>query len=205
MLYFFWCAARCFAQTCFFKKGLSFISNRQRRKRRKEGTFCASELAGIEPTPPAPEEQGMPAFTKTLYISTPSPSSRRWRHVNGKVKTEQRNHDSVHSRPLGSRGHGAARTDGTGRAVFLSLRPRPLSRGRRRAVGHGSARVGAVGPVGDEEAHPGNDSAQVWRRRRRDTDRRPRRRSWAPVLVPDGGSRPGPGCTGSVECRRATT
>jgi hypothetical protein len=38
------------------KKGLSFISNRQRRK---EGTFCASELAGIEPTPPAPEEQGI--------------------------------------------------------------------------------------------------------------------------------------------------
>ncbi len=32
-------------------KELSFISNRQRRK---EGTFCASELAGIEPTPPAP-------------------------------------------------------------------------------------------------------------------------------------------------------
>jgi hypothetical protein len=30
------------------KKGLSFISNRQRRK---EGTFCAVELAGIEPTP----------------------------------------------------------------------------------------------------------------------------------------------------------
>ncbi len=30
------------------KKGLRFISNRQRRK---EGTFCASELAGIEPTP----------------------------------------------------------------------------------------------------------------------------------------------------------
>ncbi len=41
------------------KKGLSFISNRQRRK---EGTFCASGLAGIEPTPPAPEEQGMRAF-----------------------------------------------------------------------------------------------------------------------------------------------
>jgi hypothetical protein len=38
-------------------KGLSFISNRQRRK---EGTFCASELAGIEPTPPAPEEQAKP-------------------------------------------------------------------------------------------------------------------------------------------------
>ena len=31
-------------------KGLGFISNRQRRK---EGTFYASELAGIEPTPPA--------------------------------------------------------------------------------------------------------------------------------------------------------
>ncbi len=41
------------------KKGLSFISNRQRRK---EGTYCASGLAGIEPTPPAPEEQGMCAF-----------------------------------------------------------------------------------------------------------------------------------------------
>ncbi len=35
-------------------KGLSFISNRQRRK---EGTFCASELAGIEPTP-APKGEG---------------------------------------------------------------------------------------------------------------------------------------------------
>jgi hypothetical protein len=42
-----------------YHKGLSFISNRQRRK---EGTFCASELSGIEPTPPAPNEQGMPAF-----------------------------------------------------------------------------------------------------------------------------------------------
>ncbi len=41
------------------KKGLSFISNRQRQK---EGTYCASGLAGIEPTPPAPEEQGMRAF-----------------------------------------------------------------------------------------------------------------------------------------------
>ncbi len=33
----------------------NFISNRQRRK---EGTFCASELAGIEPTPPAPKGAG---------------------------------------------------------------------------------------------------------------------------------------------------
>ncbi len=40
-------------------KGLSFISNRQRRK---ECTFCASELAGIEPTLLAPDKQGMPAF-----------------------------------------------------------------------------------------------------------------------------------------------
>jgi hypothetical protein len=38
------------------KKGLSFIQ-------RREGTFCASEFAGIEPTPPDPEEQGMPALT----------------------------------------------------------------------------------------------------------------------------------------------
>ena len=35
-------------------RGLSFISNRQRRN---EGTFCASGLAGIEPTPPAPEDR----------------------------------------------------------------------------------------------------------------------------------------------------
>jgi hypothetical protein len=34
------------------QKGLSFISNRQRRN---EGTFCASELAEIEPTPTAPK------------------------------------------------------------------------------------------------------------------------------------------------------
>ena len=38
---------------------LSFISN---RKRQEEGKFCASELAGIEPTSPAPKEQGMLAF-----------------------------------------------------------------------------------------------------------------------------------------------
>jgi hypothetical protein len=38
---------------------LAYVHDRQRRK---EGTFCASGLAGIEPTPPAPEEQGMRAF-----------------------------------------------------------------------------------------------------------------------------------------------
>jgi hypothetical protein len=37
------------------KKGLSFISNRQRQK---EGTFCASGLAGIEPTPARPNGAG---------------------------------------------------------------------------------------------------------------------------------------------------
>ncbi len=37
------------------RKGLSFITNRQRQN---EGTFCASELAGIEPTPPAPKGAG---------------------------------------------------------------------------------------------------------------------------------------------------
>jgi hypothetical protein len=40
---------------CYIKKGLSFISNSQRRN---EGTFSASELAGIEPTPPAPKGTG---------------------------------------------------------------------------------------------------------------------------------------------------
>ncbi len=42
-------------------QGLTFILNPQRRK---EGTFCASEL--IEPTPPAPEEQGMPGTKPRL-------------------------------------------------------------------------------------------------------------------------------------------
>ena len=50
-------AARGAHSTCGeSEQGLPFISNRQRQK---EGTFCASELAGIEPTPPAREEQGM--------------------------------------------------------------------------------------------------------------------------------------------------
>ncbi len=38
------------------------VAKLRRRQRRKEGTFCASDLAGIEPTPPAPKEQGIPAF-----------------------------------------------------------------------------------------------------------------------------------------------
>jgi hypothetical protein len=37
------------------KWGLSFISNLQRRE---EGTFCASGLAGIEPTPARPNGAG---------------------------------------------------------------------------------------------------------------------------------------------------
>jgi hypothetical protein len=41
----------------------SFSSNRQRLK---EGTFCASELAGTEPTPPAPEEHGTPQRAQTI-------------------------------------------------------------------------------------------------------------------------------------------
>jgi hypothetical protein len=51
----------------FFEKkgGLSFISNRQRRK---EGTLCASELAGIEPTQPVPEEQALHAFIPCLLV-----------------------------------------------------------------------------------------------------------------------------------------
>jgi hypothetical protein len=36
-------------------EGLSFITNRQRRN---EGTFCASELTGIEPTQPTPKGAG---------------------------------------------------------------------------------------------------------------------------------------------------
>ncbi len=39
-----------------FLKGVSFILNRQRQK---EGTCCAWELAGIEPTPPAPKDAGL--------------------------------------------------------------------------------------------------------------------------------------------------
>jgi hypothetical protein len=47
------------------RKGQSFVSNRQRWK---EGTFCASELAGIEPTPPAQEEQGMVFEVKSVAV-----------------------------------------------------------------------------------------------------------------------------------------
>jgi hypothetical protein len=41
--------------TMLGKKGLSFITNRQRQN---EGTLWASELAGIEPSPPAPKGAG---------------------------------------------------------------------------------------------------------------------------------------------------
>jgi hypothetical protein len=43
-----------------FEKNLQ-LSNRQRLEL-EEGTFGASELAVIEPTPPDPKGQGMPAF-----------------------------------------------------------------------------------------------------------------------------------------------
>jgi hypothetical protein len=45
-------------------KGLSFISH---RRRRKEDTFCALQLEGIEPTPPAPEEQSIPTTLSGAY------------------------------------------------------------------------------------------------------------------------------------------
>jgi hypothetical protein len=51
------------------QKGLSFITNRQRRK---EGTFCASELAGIEPTPPAPKGAG---YVRLDHSATVGPTS----------------------------------------------------------------------------------------------------------------------------------
>jgi hypothetical protein len=44
------------------KKGLSFLSNRQQRK---EGIFCASDLAGIEPTPARSRRAGY----ARLYLS----------------------------------------------------------------------------------------------------------------------------------------
>jgi hypothetical protein len=68
-------------------KGLSFISNRQRRK---EGTFCASGLAGIEPTPPAPEEtctkyllRMMVPFHAMLLVSVLAvkPEGQSWNQV----------------------------------------------------------------------------------------------------------------------------
>ena len=51
------------AKTLFIpsvKKVLSFISNHQQLK---EGMFCGSDQAGIEPTQPAPQEQGMSTLT----------------------------------------------------------------------------------------------------------------------------------------------
>jgi hypothetical protein len=49
-----------------FSKGLSFITNRQRRN---EGTFCASELRGSNPRRPPPREQGMSACFQDLEHS----------------------------------------------------------------------------------------------------------------------------------------
>ncbi len=56
------------------RKGLSFISNRQRRK---EGTFCASELAGIEPTPPAPKGAGYVRLDHSATVGTCACGCRR--------------------------------------------------------------------------------------------------------------------------------
>jgi hypothetical protein len=51
-------------------KGLSFISSRQRRK---EGTFCASGLAGIEPTPARSVRAG---YARLNLPGLPTPSQR---------------------------------------------------------------------------------------------------------------------------------
>jgi hypothetical protein len=47
------------------QKGLSFISNRQRRK---EGTVCVSELAGIEPTPDIIIDVGVRSDCVVLHV-----------------------------------------------------------------------------------------------------------------------------------------
>jgi hypothetical protein len=52
------------------QKGLSFISNRQRRK---EGTFCASELAGIDPTPDRPKRAGYARLDLSATGGIPKP------------------------------------------------------------------------------------------------------------------------------------
>ncbi len=51
-------------QNVIQKKGLSFISNRQRQK---EGTFCASVLAGIETTP---ARSGRAGYARLSLLST---------------------------------------------------------------------------------------------------------------------------------------
>jgi hypothetical protein len=60
-------------------KGLNFISNRQLRK---EGTFCASELVEIEPTPPAPEEQGNILEEKLVLFPSGNFAGRAGPHLN---------------------------------------------------------------------------------------------------------------------------
>ncbi len=54
----------------YIERGLSFISNRQRRK---EGTFCASEFAGIEPTPPAPKGAGYVRLDHSATVQSGRP------------------------------------------------------------------------------------------------------------------------------------
>jgi hypothetical protein len=67
------------------KKGLSLITNRQGRN---EGTFCASELAGIEPTPPAPKGAGYvrlvhSATGEALFASSERQKCEIWYHLKG--------------------------------------------------------------------------------------------------------------------------
>ncbi len=57
------------------KMGLSFIAYRQRRN---EGTFSASELAGIEPTPPASKVAGYVCLDHLATIGPESSRSGSW-------------------------------------------------------------------------------------------------------------------------------
>jgi hypothetical protein len=54
---------------------LSFIANRQRRK---EGTFSSSELAGIEPTPPAPKGAG---YVRLDHSATVGMNDESWNAI----------------------------------------------------------------------------------------------------------------------------
>jgi hypothetical protein len=78
------------------KKGLSFITNRQRRN---EGTFCAPELAGIEPTPPAPKGAGYVRLDHSATVGMARYQSRAW-HLGRQLHRDYVNEDTALDSPV---------------------------------------------------------------------------------------------------------
>jgi hypothetical protein len=148
------------------ENGLGFISNRQRRN---EGTSCASELAGIEPTPPAPEEQGMHAFLPTrsrgsikvkAECKPPQEGSKGPGGASGKGQgsTKGKENKPTQTRSVGSGGEGASLSRGLSERpsalnVTDSLQTKPPSKRRAGAASSMESPAAGNGVGGVERRH----------------------------------------------------